>query len=107
MNNQSKIISAISLCRKAGKLVTGFDAVTESVYSAKAALVMLASDVSAGTTKRISRNCEGLVPCLRLPVTQAQLSGITYKKVGVYAVTDENLAHLCEGYLEQQKEEIE
>lgn len=107
MNNQPKIISAVSLCRKAGQLVTGFDAVTESVYKGKAALVLLASDVSEGTKKRIMRNCDDMVPCLMMPVTQLDLSSITYKKVGVYAVTDENLANLCQGCLEQPKEEIE
>ena len=36
---QHKAVFALSLCRKAGALVTGFDAVKESVYKGKAALV--------------------------------------------------------------------
>ena len=37
---QHKAVFALSLCRKAGALVTGFDAVKESVYTGKAALVL-------------------------------------------------------------------
>lgn len=107
MQNDQKLFSALSLCRKAGKLVLGYDAVAGSVLGGKAFLVLLASDVSDGTAKRITRTCEDFVPCLRMPLEQAQLCSLTYKKVGVYAITDENLAALCKGYLEPQKEEIE
>ena len=43
---QHKAVFALSLCRKAGTLVTGFDAVKESVYKGKAALVLCAQAVS-------------------------------------------------------------
>ena len=73
MNNNDKLLAAISLCRKAGKLVKGFDAVQESVYRGKAVLVLLAADVSDGTAKRMGRTCEDLVDCLRMPLTQLEL----------------------------------
>lgn len=103
--NNQKIFSALSLCRKAGKLVLGFDAVADSVYSGKAALVLLAADVSEGTAKRMKRTCEELAPCRVMPLTQQELCAVTYKKVGVYAVTDDNLAILCTNSLEHEKEE--
>lgn len=106
-SNEQKLFSAVSLCRRAGKLTMGFEAVVESAYQGKAALVLLSSDVSEGTAKRIRRSCEDLVPCLQMPLTQEDLSPITHRKVGVYAVTDENLAKLCAQYLEQQKEDNE
>lgn len=107
MENKQKLLSAVSLCRKAGKLVMGFDAVQESVYSGKAYLVLLAADVSDGTAKRMGRACEDMVECLRMPLTQIELCAISYKKVGVYSILDENLANLCKQYLAQEKEEIE
>ena len=107
MNNNDKLLAAISLCRKAGKLVKGFDAVQESVYSGKAGLVLLAADVSDGTAKRMGRTCEDLVDCLRMPLTQLELCSLTYKKVGVYSILDENLANLCRQYLTAEKEENE
>lgn len=103
--SDQKLFSALSLCRKAGKLVLGFDAVAGSVYAGQAALVLLAADASDGTARRMQRTCEGLAPCRRMPLTQQQLCAITYKKVGVYAVTDENLAILCTKSLEHEKEE--
>lgn len=103
-NNQQKLYSALSLCRRARHLVTGFEATVESVYNG-AYLVLLTQDVSEGTAKRVRRACEDLVPCLQMPLCQSDLCPITRKKVGVYAVTDENLAKLCAQYLEQQKED--
>ena len=50
---QHKAVFALSLCRKAGTLVTGFDAVKESVYKGKAALVLCAQDASEGSAGRI------------------------------------------------------
>ncbi len=103
--NNQKLFSALSLCKKAGRLVLGFDAVMDSVYQGKAHLVLLASDVSEGTAKRVRRNCEDLAPCLQMPLAQADLVALTWKKVGVYAVTDEQLAVLCRRSLEQNKED--
>lgn len=103
-NNPQKLYSALSLCRRARQLVMGFEATVESVYNG-AFLVLLAQDVSEGTAKRVRRACEDLVPCLQMPLCQSDLVPITRKKVGVYAVTDENLAKLCAQYLEQQKED--
>ena len=69
MENKQKLLSAVSLCRKAGKLVMGFDAVRESVMSGKAWLVLLAADVSDGTAKRMARTCEDITECRRMPLT--------------------------------------
>ena len=40
-----------------------------------------------------------------MPLAQADLCPVTWKKVGVYAVTDEQLAVLCRRSLEQNKED--
>ncbi|EJW90628.1 ribosomal protein, partial [gut metagenome] len=96
-NNQQKLFSALSLCRRAAKLVMGFEAVAQSVYEGRVWLVLLAQDVSAGTEKRMRRvSRTDCVPCQKMPLAQIDLCPITRRKVGVYAVTDENLATLCE-----------
>ena len=46
------ILFALSLCRKAGALVMGFDAVKDSVGKGKAQLVLCAGDLSEGTRRR-------------------------------------------------------
>lgn len=92
---QHKAVFALSLCRKAGALVTGFDAVKESVYKGKAVLVLYAQDASAGTQARVRRFCEGVCEVLALPCTQAQLAAVTKKPTAVLAVQNAELAKLC------------
>lgn len=48
----NKAYSMISLANKAGKLVTGEDAVRNSIRSGKAKLVIVAGDASDNTKKR-------------------------------------------------------
>ncbi len=109
MAENTPLLGALGLCRKAGKLVMGFDAVAESVMKGKAFLVLTAADVSPRTARKTNEFCEGLVPCLSMPLTQDVLCAVARKPVGVYAVTDENLARLCEKHLarlpQSEKEE--
>lgn len=101
------IIFALSLCRKAGALVTGFDAVKESVQKDKAYLVLCAGDVSDGTRRRVHTFCEDLIELVELPQTQFALSQISKKPTGVFAVTDPELAKLCRKAAANEKEERE
>lgn len=96
---QDKLLSALSLCRKAGKLAMGFDPVKDSVFGGKAWLVLLASDLSPKTAQRVRLFCEELADCAELPLTMEDLSYITRKPTGVLAVTDQNLAKLCRAKL--------
>ena len=105
--HKDKLYSALSLCRRAGKLAMGFDPVADNVGRGRAWLVLLAADLSPKTKKRVEAYCEDLVPVHTMPLTQAELAPITRKPVGVYAVLDENLAILCTGSLETKEELIE
>ena len=51
---QEALYQAISLCRKAGALTMGFDAVEDACVKGKAWLVMTASDASAKTVQRLN-----------------------------------------------------
>ena len=86
---------SLSLCRKAGALVMGFEAVKESALNHTAQLVLCASDVSDGTRRRVRMFCERTgTPCAGLVEKQADLLAVTKKCVGVFAVTDAELAKL-------------
>lgn len=89
------MFGALSLCKKAGKLAAGFDAVKEKALRGEAALVLLAVDASPGTQKRVRAVCQPLCPVESLPYTQNELASITRKPVGVLAVTSKDLAALC------------
>lgn len=58
MNSQQKIINILTICRKAGKLVIGFDAVKEAVIESGASLVAVTEDISANTLKEIRFFCQ-------------------------------------------------
>ena len=92
---QEALYQAISLCRKAGALTMGFDAVEDACVKGKAWLVMTASDASAKTVQRLNYAVGDLVDVVTMPLTQDRLADISRKPVAVYAVTDRNLAKLC------------
>lgn len=92
---QNKLLFALSLCRKAGALVMGFDAVKDSVNQGNAYLVLCACDLSPATRERVVRFCEKETETADLPFTRLEISAISKKPAGVFAVTDENLAVLC------------
>lgn len=91
----NKLWGALGLARKAGCLVGGFDAVCERARSGEASVVLLATDFSQGSRKRVRFACEGTCPVYDIPLTQAEIAAITKKPVGVLAVTNKDLAALC------------
>ncbi len=97
------LYQTLSLCRKAGKLVQGYDAVEEAVFKGKAWLVLTAADASAKTVRRMRQSVGDMVDVLPMPLTQADLAPISRKPAAVYAVVDRNLAALCFDKLEQCK----
>ena len=60
---EEALYQAVSLCRKAGALTMGFDAVEEACVKSKAWLVMTASDISPKTLQRL--NYAGMKMCRR------------------------------------------
>lgn len=90
------LYNALSLCRKAGKLVMGYDAVVDAVMTGKANRVFVAADVSPKTAERLRYAVEELAGVEPLPLTQDDLAPVSHKRVAVFAVADANLARLCE-----------
>lgn len=103
--NNQKLFSALSLCKKAGRLVLGFDAVMDSVYQGKAHLVLLASVVSEGTAKRVRRTAKIWPPASNAPRPGGTCAPSPGKRWAFTPVTDEQLAVLCRRSLEQNKED--
>ena len=95
------VIHAISLTRKAGRLVLGFDPVKDNILNGNACLVLTAGDLSPRTLGRVRQLCGDEVELIPLPCTQAELADVTRKPVGVLAVLDPNLARLCKNSIEK------
>lgn len=49
----NKVIQDITLCKRAGKLVIGFDVVKESLIQKTAAILIMANDISPKTQKEV------------------------------------------------------
>lgn len=90
-----KLMGAVSLCRKAGKLVMGSDVCAEAVRARKAALVLLTNDLAERSAKRIRLVCEECgVKLLILPRGMEELAPVAGKSYGVFAVCDRGFAKM-------------
>ena len=91
MNNR---LGTLGLCRRAGKLVIGFDAVVGEVKApgTRVSGVLLASDLSDKTKKEVRYECgRAQVKVTEIPETLDELKTITGKRAGVIAVLDDGL----------------
>ena len=89
------LFGAISLCKKAGALVSGFDAVRQVLQNGQAELLFVAKDLSPKTQKKLLAAKPPHLSLRELPFGQDELAAIEHKAVGILAVTDANLANLC------------
>ena len=96
----NKLLFAVSLAKKSGKLVMGFDAVKTAVIHGTAHIVLLAEDLSEKTVKRVNYFCEDLTEVHNTGLTQFEISQVAGRLTGVLAVTDENLAVLARNALQ-------
>lgn len=97
-----KLLFALSLCRKAGALITGFEPVRESVLQGQAYCVLCASDASPRTQRHTKELCEGLCDYYEMALSKETLNQITKKPTAVFAVTNPELANLCRQAMLQQ-----
>ena len=96
----NKLLFALSLAKKSGKQVMGFDAVKTAVIHGTAHIVLLAEDLSEKTVKRVNYFCEDLTEVHNTGLTQFEISQVAGRLTGVLAVTDENLAVLARNALQ-------
>ena len=95
--NAEKILSALSLARRARKLVMGFDAVIDSVKKRETLLVLVSSELSPKTVKEAAFHCERLrVPMITAPVSLEEVERVLGKHSGVFGVTDQGFCKLLE-----------
>ena len=76
----NSILSSLGLIKKAGHLITGSDEVIDTVRSGKAEVVVLASDSSENTKKRVSDKTKTYgVRLEEIPFTREELGQATGK----------------------------
>lgn len=86
------MLSTICLCRRADKLVIGFDAVASELGSLKFGGVVLACDVSAKTEKEVRFTAEKHgKEVLKASFSMDDAKSAVGKRAGVFLITDEGL----------------
>ena len=88
-----KQLQMLALCRRAGKLVMGFDAVKESAANAEAYLLAISKEISPKTRKEMEYLKQRYqLPMLTISAALDDLWYILGKRSGVFSVTDRSLA---------------
>ena len=89
---RKKIISMLSLARKAGKLTAGADPVKEAVSAGQVSAVFTASDLSERSLRNIEFTCRNSsVPTLPLGVAMDEMSAQIGRRSGILAVADKGM----------------
>lgn len=102
-NDKDPLLGALGICRKAGKLLHGYDRVEEAVMRGKACLVLLACDASKRTTQHMQDTCRGMIPCAVMPLKGEDLRMLTPKPAAVFAVIlAPHTADICARHLSGQ-----
>lgn len=102
-----KTLGLLSLCRRAGKLCTGMEAVLEKAGRGEAALILLAEDLSPRSAERLRSRLPEDIPVRSLPCTMQTLSAVTGKAAGIMAVCDENFACGIRAMLSDDEEDLD
>lgn len=94
MNSQQKIINILTICRKAGKIIPGFDAVKDAIYEGNVSCVVVTEDISDKTLKEvrfICKNCN--LDIVELELDSYDMFDAAGKQVVVAAICDFGFAN--------------
>ncbi len=100
-----KLIGLLGMCRRAGKLTVGFDAVA-ALCKQDGTLILLAEDASPRTVKELRFRAEG-APLYRLPLSkEAAAHAIgSHKPTACLAVTDHGFSRAIRPLVFELEEE--
>lgn len=90
----SKMLNLLMICRKAGKLVMGFDPSCEAAQKKTAKCILLACDVSKKTEKEVDFFCNKYnVRALKCRFSMEDVYSKLGRKSGILAIIDEGFAN--------------
>lgn len=88
-------LSSLGICKRAGKLVFGFETIKTAMQKGQAVLVFTACDLSEKTKKELRYLCSQMeVELIETEYDMQSLGSSIGKKTGTIAVTDEGLAEM-------------
>lgn len=107
MSAPDRLLGAIGLCRRAGKLICGVDLVcTELRRHGTVQMVLAPDDVSDNTRKKLNDKCKFYgVSLVFLPYTAEKLAAAVGKDapIGAVAITDAKLLQAVKEHLPAQE----
>lgn len=90
---KDKLLGTLGICRKAGKLIMGFDPVAEAIALDQICLVLLAEDLSPKSAKELVFIAEKKqVPFCTPPILMDEIWSRLGRRSGILGVTDQGLA---------------
>lgn len=93
MNSQQKTVNLLSICRKAGKLILGFDAVKEAAMEGDISCVIVTEDISLKTLKEVKFFCANThTDIVKVDMTKEEMFDTVSKEVAVVGVADKGFA---------------
>lgn len=96
------LLAALSLSKKAGRLVWGFDEVKSSVKKGTAKLILLSEELSPKTKKEVRFFAQADTLLIKeIPLKINEIWYVIGKKAGILAVTEAGLAGKLLHALEQ------
>lgn len=92
MNN--KFLNFLGLCQKAGKLSLGADMALDAINKKKSALIMVSSDFSTTSLKKVEKSAlKNNIELVKMPYSMSKIEFILNKKYGVISVNDSGFAN--------------
>ena len=90
----NRFLGTLGICRKAGKLIFGFDAVCDEIKKPKSKVsgIVTAKDISAKTLKEIRFVCEKYgIKIYEADADMDEIKSVIGKRTGIIAILDEGL----------------
>ena len=89
----NKLLGLLTMCRRAGKLQMGFDAMKEALSSGKANAVIIAVDVSPKTEKEARFFADKYkVPATKTDTSLDEIYQALGKRAGILTICDDGFA---------------
>ena len=101
-----RLLSQLGICKKAGKLVQGFDAVSDAAQNKTLHLIVTAKDFSPKSQKEIAYVAQQThTALLAMPVGMADVERMMGRRYGVLGISDQGLAGSVAGLVCRANEE--
>lgn len=94
MNSQQKTINLVSICRKSGKIIAGFDAVKDAAMEGNISCVLVTEDISMKTLKEVKFFCSNThTDIVKVDMTKEDMFDTLSKEVVVVGIGDKGFAN--------------